>query len=101
MKPLSLAARLWMPVIVLAAMTVVMTSMSIVRTHTQAESNAAQARQQAKLEASLKLLATLEAGNAERAAGLRGEMAGLLDTPRSGPPWPRPRTPPAPRRCSA
>jgi hypothetical protein len=91
-----------MPVIVLAAMTVVMTSMSIVRTQrTQAESNAAQARQQAKLEASLKLLATLEAGNAERAAGLRGEMAGLLDTPRSGPPWPRPRTPPAPRRCSA
>ena len=82
MKPLSLAARLWMPVIVLAAMTVVMTSMSIVRTQrTQAESNAAQARQQAKLEASLKLLATLEAGNAERAAGLRGEMAGLLDTP--------------------
>ena len=82
MKPLSIAARLWMPVVVLMGMTLVMTSLSVVRTrHSQAESMQAQAHQQAKLEASLRLLSAAEAGATERVATLRQALEPLLDTP--------------------
>jgi methyl-accepting chemotaxis protein len=82
MKRLSIATRMWMPVIVLMAMVAIMTSMSIGRTvRTQAESIAAQEREQSKLEMSLRLLGALEAANAARVPDLQARLATLMDTP--------------------
>ncbi|MED5619735.1 methyl-accepting chemotaxis protein [Ideonella sp. BN130291] len=73
---------MWMPVIVLMAMVAIMTSMSIVRTlRTQAESIAAQEREQSKLEMSLRLLGAVEANNTARTAEVQAKLATLMDTP--------------------
>ena len=67
--------------VVLMGMTLVMTSLSVVRTrHSQAESMQVQAHQQAKLEASLRLLSAAEAGATERVATLRQALDVICKT---------------------
>jgi methyl-accepting chemotaxis protein len=87
MMRLNIAARLWLPVIVLAVMVAVMTTASSIRTvHSQAESAQAQERQQIKLELALRwaagtesnavrTMALLQTADATLAAGLKQEIA--------------------------
>jgi methyl-accepting chemotaxis protein len=71
MKRFTISQRLWLPIIVLAVMTALMTTASVLRTHrTQAESTEAQERQQTKLELALRWSALTDANLARTRAML-------------------------------
>jgi methyl-accepting chemotaxis protein len=71
MKPLSIATKLWLPVIGLATMVVLMTAVSATRTtQLQALAQQTQAEQQRKFELALRWRGLTEANAARAAAGL-------------------------------
>ena len=78
MKRLSIAARLWLPVIVLGVMMVVLTVVSVIRTtQSQADSAAQQQLQQRKLQLAMQWASATEANAARTTALLYSADAAL------------------------
>ena len=81
MKHLSIATKLWLPIVVLTAVVLLMTVTSAIRTRTlQAESKADQEQQQTKFELALRWRGMTEANASRAIAGIVSPDAVVADT---------------------